>query len=117
MTTLLSDLSIEQLRRAVSLKEQIAGLETQLSQVVGAPAPATLTAKRPGSRKRSAAVRARMAAAQRARWAQQQGKEQAAVKPAPASRKPKGKLSPEGRARIVAAQKARWAKIRAREGK
>jgi hypothetical protein len=64
-----TSLSTDQLRRAISLKEQIAALETQLSQVVGASAPAAPTAKRPGSGKRSAATRARMAAAQKARWA------------------------------------------------
>jgi hypothetical protein len=66
---LLVSLSTDQLRRIIRLKEQIAALESRLSQVLGAPAPAAPSAKRPGSGKRSAATRARMAAAQKARWA------------------------------------------------
>ena len=53
-------------------------------------------------RKMSAAGKARIAAAQKARWAK--AKSQA---------KPKRTLPAAGRARIAAAQKARWAKIRA----
>ena len=68
---ILASLSTEQLRQAISLKEQIAALETQLNQLFGAPAPVAPTAKRPGSGKRSAATRAKMAAAQKARWAKQ----------------------------------------------
>ena len=65
---LLANLSIEQLRRALSLKEQIAALETRLNQVVGASVPAAPTAKIV-RRRLSAATRAKMSAAAKARWA------------------------------------------------
>jgi hypothetical protein len=54
----------------------------------------------------SAAGRARIAAAQRARWAKAKGK-----KVVPISSHKRG-ISPAARRRIVAAQKARWAKWR-----
>ena len=68
---LLANLSIEQLRRAISLKEQIAALETRLNQVVGAPVSAAPTSQavKVVRRRLSAATRAKMAAAAKARWA------------------------------------------------
>lgn len=65
----INQLTPAQLRKAASLKEQIAKLEKQLAGILGsatAPAPA-----RPAPKKRgmSAAGRARVAAAQRERWA------------------------------------------------
>jgi hypothetical protein len=58
----------------------------------------------------SAAGRARIAAAQKARWAKQ--KQDAVEHPAKTNPKKTRKLSPEGRARIIAATKARWAKVK-----
>jgi hypothetical protein len=55
----------------------------------------------------SAAARARMAAAQKARWAKSKLKTDV-VKPVK-----KFTMSPAARAKIAKAQKARWAKIRA----
>jgi hypothetical protein len=52
----------------------------------------------------SAAGRERIAAAQRARWANQK----AAIEPA----KPKRTMSPAARKKIAAAQRARWAKVK-----
>jgi len=54
----------------------------------------------------SAAGRARVAAAQRARWAKVKGRKVVSIN----SRK--RAMSPAARKRIVAAQKARWAKWR-----
>ncbi len=111
MKTTLTDLSTDQLRRAVAIKEQIETLQRQFDSLFGASTP--VTAPR-AARKRgmSAAGRARIAAAQRARWAKQKKAQVAAAKPA---KKRRGKLSPEGRARIIAAQKARWAKAKAKK--
>ena len=58
----------------------------------------------------SAAGRARVAAAQKKRWAKIKG---AAAAPATKPAKKKGKISAAGKARIAAAQKARGAKIKA----
>ena len=62
----------------------------------------------------SAAGRARIAAAQRARWAKQKGGA-AGKDSAKAGKTKKAKriLSPEARAKIAAAQKRRWAKQKA----
>ncbi len=62
-----------------------------------------------GGRKISAAGRARIAAAQRARWAKAKG--QATQGSLPITRT----ISAAGRKRIAAAQRARWAKIKAKK--
>src|SRR5207249_12076579 len=60
----------------------------------------------PRHRKMSAAARARIAAAQRARWAKVKGQRKVVAIA------PKRKISAAGLARIRAANKARWAKWR-----
>lgn len=67
-----------------------------------------------GNRVVSAAARARMAAAQRARWAKVRGKSTASKSPTASKR---SRLSPAARRKIAAAQKARWARFRAEQGK
>ena len=112
MSTSLNQLSVSDLRKAANLKERIEALERKLSQLIGSAAKAD-AAPAAGSRKKggmSAAGRARIVAAQKARWAKiKAGKGGAKAKPA----KKKRGMSPEGRARIIAAQKARWAKVKA----
>ena len=100
----ISELSIQQLKKAVALKERISKLEAELASLTGASSKAPAAKKRKGM---SAAGRARVAAAQKKRWAKIKGKTK--TKPA----KKKGKMSAAGRAAIVAAQKARWVKIKA----
>ena len=114
MTTIL-ELSSSQLKRAADLKDQIDALNAELAQLLGSPAAASVAV--PGKRGpkkggMSAAGRARIAEAQRRRWAKTKGEspaEPAADKPA----KKKRKMSAAGRAAIIAAQKARWAKAKA----
>lgn len=110
----ITDLTVQQLRQAADLKEKITALEKQLSQLVGSPAqpaaakPAAVKApKKTGGM--SAAGKARIAAAQKARWAKVKAAKPVAT-PAP---KKKGGMSAAGRARIAAAAKARWAKVKA----
>ena len=72
---------------------------------------ATESKARRGRPRMSANARARIAAAQRARWAKAKGQaEPSKVAIAP---KRKRRMSEEGRARIIAATKARWARVRA----
>ena len=104
----LDDLSLDNLRRAVQLREEIDSLRTKLNQILGGGIPAPHPAKRKGRKKVSAAGRARMAAAQRARWASLAGKKVEAP-----TAKPKRKMSAAGRAAISAAAKARWRKAKA----
>lgn len=60
----------------------------------------------------SAAGRAKIAAAQKARWAKVKGEKTESADAEPKAKKKKRKLSPESRARIVAAVKARWARAK-----
>ena len=86
----------------------LTGLSTGATPTIATP---VATAKKPTM---SAAGRARLAAAQKARWAKiNAGKtaaKPAAVKPVVA--KPKKTMSPAAIAKIRAFQKARWAKIK-----
>jgi len=89
------------------LKKEQARVSFQLQQV--STALAALGNVSNGNRRgtMSAAGRARIAAAQRARWAKVKGTKVVSI----ASRK-KRRISPSAIARIRAAQKARWAKWR-----
>ena len=62
------NLTSAQLRKAADLQDQIAKLQTQLAALVGTETKASPTAK-PAKRKMSASARAKIAAAQKARWA------------------------------------------------
>lgn len=81
----LSGLSVSQLEQALAIRQQIDALERQLAAVLGAAqepaAPAAKAVRSPVRKKRglSAAGRARIIAAQKARWARQ--KQLAALAP------------------------------------
>ena len=98
--------SLAQLQRAITISEQIEALQSQLASIFGGTSPAALTpAKaRKGKRTVSPEARAKMAAAQRARWA----KRNAGAAPAAKVKKPRRGITPEGRAKLAAAMKARW---------
>src|SRR5688572_5191130 len=102
-------LTVAQLKRAVSIKERIEELESELSSVLGASdrSSGAAVARGTGKRRMSAAGRARISAAAKARWA----KVNAAKGKAPVKRK--RTMSPAARAKIAAAARARWAKVRA----
>ena len=100
------NLTPKQLRKAANIKEKIADLEKDLSQLLGSIAKPIAAKASKKIRKMSAAARAKIGAAMKARWAKVKGN----AKPVKKARK---KMSAAGRARIVAAQKARWAKIKA----
>jgi hypothetical protein len=107
MNSSILSLTPRQLRRAADIQERIASLQGELNQLFGeAATPAA--AEKPKRWTMSAAGRARIAAAARARWAAK--REQSPVaKPA---RKKKRKVSAAGRARLSALAKARWAQAR-----
>ena len=70
--------------------------------------------RKAGSRRHlSAAARARIAAAQRARWAKVRGK--SGQKPNVLAMPKKKTMSAAARRKIAAAQRARWAKLKARK--
>ena len=125
------DLPVETLEKALNLRKEIEVLKDSLAGIMesggssvgngiiprhrGRPSKAVFTesaADKVDGRKgkRSAATRARMAAAQKARWAAKSG-EASAVSPEPTVKalRKKRTMSPEARAKIAAAQRARWA--------
>src|SRR5471030_2529952 len=102
----LLNLSVETLRKAADLKEKIAGLEKQLAQILGSSTKTAAT-KAPKKGGMSAAGRARIAKAQKARWAKiHAAKAKPAAKPVKKTRKT---MSAAAKAKISALMKARWA--------
>ena len=135
----ITSLSSKQLRKAADIQERIQSLQEELGQLLGGETttPAQPT-EAPKKRKVSAAGRARMRAAQIARWAKIKGtapstkpEKQAKRKMSAqglaniragvakrmaaqgkAVQKPKKKFSAAARAALSAAIKARWAKAK-----
>jgi hypothetical protein len=104
MSNLLS-LTTTQLRHAADLKEKIEALTKELASILGAPAP--VSAKAPKKSTMSAAGRANVAKAQKARWAKIK-----AAKPTAKAPAKKRTMSAAAKAKLSAAAKARWAKIK-----
>ena len=102
--TSINSLSVQQLRQAANLKERIEALEKELSQLLGSTAKPVASKAPKKKGEMSAAGKAKVAAAQKARWAKIK-----AAKPA----KKKFTMSAAAKAKISAAAKARWAKIKA----
>jgi len=93
-----------------SLAAERADLEARLkaiNAVLGGVAAPALGTGRGGKRTFSAATKAKMAAAQKARWAKINGPK---AEPAKTKRR---KMSAAARAKMAAAAKARWAKVKA----
>lgn len=111
MSNLLSSLTSAQLHQAARLKEKIEALTEELASLTGSEAPLQAAPKQ--KRRLSAASRAKIVAAQKARWAKYNAAKKGGTKPAAKPSTPKRTLSAEARAKIVAAQKARWAKVKA----
>ena len=120
----ITSLSPGQLRKAADLQEQIQGLRAELNQLLGgelpgAPGPVVAEAAAGPTKARkkfSAETRAKMAAAQKARWAANTGVNVARpveVKAEEAPAAKKKKASPALLKALAKARKARWAKIRA----
>jgi hypothetical protein len=111
--TNLKDLTTTQLNQILALKEQIETLQSQLDSIAGGgegETPTPLAEEDPGRGRRSAAVRARMSAAPKARWAKRKGTETVDSGPV----KQKRKLSASHRRKLIKAlakaRKMRWAK-------
>ena len=128
--------SIDRLKRAVEVAEQIEKLQSELASILGdkqavASAPvakvakaakvAKVAASKPagkGKRTMSPEARERIAAAQRARWAKSRGAVVAKPAASASAAAPKAKtgkrppLSPEAREKIAAAARRRWAAVK-----
>ena len=111
--------TLDQWKRGLAIAEQIAALEQELAAILGGRSvPASAAAKAAptsGKRKKgkmSAEGRARIVAAQKARWAKiRSGAKAPAASKAPA--KKKRTMAPEVKAKLAAAMKARWAAAKA----
>jgi hypothetical protein len=101
----LIDLTPEQLKRAASIKEQIDGLNKQLRGILGAPATPRAAPTR--NRSRSASVKKKIAATQKARWAKVRASKRATASARPAAKT--NRMSPAARAKLSAKLKAYWA--------
>ena len=103
MSSMINNLSAAQLKRAVAIKEQIEKLETELSSIQGESgksAPSAVPVVATKKRTMSAAAKAKISAAQKARWAKERGE------PAPrvsdkSTPKPEKALKIVGRNKIV----------------
>ena len=124
--------NLTQLKRAVSIAEQITALEAEMAAILrGTPAAksaatsaeATPTGKRK-RKKLSPQALANIRAAQQRRWAKVKGSKAPAAKkaeapkaPAPSAPAPKKrKVSAAVRAKLAASMKARWAAAKAGKG-
>jgi hypothetical protein len=111
MSSILYSLSAAQLRRAVAVKEQIEKLGNELASIFGAT-PAVVPDSTPRRRTMNVESRAKIAVAQKKRWAKTRAKQNSKTV-AKAAVKPKRTLSAAVRAKISAGAKARWAKTKA----
>jgi hypothetical protein len=69
MSLLITNLSAQQLRRAADIKDKIESLQNELNQILGSSTEAVAIVAPKKRRKMSAAGRARISAAAKARWA------------------------------------------------
>jgi hypothetical protein len=98
------ELSLKRLEEAVSIRRQMESLQKRLSAIFGGGPSASPRRGGRGRRKVSAATRAKLASAAKARWARQR-----AGKRSPAKKKKGGGLTAAGRKRLSQLMKARWA--------
>jgi hypothetical protein len=103
----ITTLSPKQLRQAADIKERIDALQDELNQILGGeiPTPAQAAEAPKKKYKFSAASRAKMRAAQKARWAALKG----TAPSTESAKKAKRKMSAEGLANIRAGVAKRWA--------
>ena len=94
----ISDLTVSQLQRVIAVKTKIERLEKELAGVLGGVGTPKASSSK---RVMSASAKARIAAAQRARWAKVR------------QVKPKRKMSAAARKKFSQIAKARWAKVKA----
>jgi hypothetical protein len=113
----INNLSVQQLHQAANLKEKIEIFEMELSQLFGSTANPKLIAAKASKKKgkMSAAGRAKIVAAQKARWAKIKKTKPAAKSAKPAAKAPakRRKMSAAAKAKLSALAKARWAKVKA----
>ena len=98
------DISLNSLEEALSIRRKMDTLEKRLASILGT---AISSGSSRGPQRMSAATRAKIAAAARARWARVKVGRTGA--PTIVRGKKKGGLTPAGRKRLSQLMKARWA--------
>jgi len=73
-----AELSLQQLKQAVAVREKIEILEKELSRIIGGQVSTAKTGAPPRKRKMSSAARAKISARMKARWAKRTGKKSVA---------------------------------------
>jgi hypothetical protein len=103
----LLDLTPSQLKRAAAIKEQIEKLNMELRSILGV----SINSAGVSTKKRtmSTAVKKKIAAAQKARWANRRRGESAARSAQPAAKAKNKTRSPAARTKLSAKLKAYWA--------
>jgi hypothetical protein len=105
------DLTVNQLKRAAAIKEHIETLNRELRGLLGESAVTQPARKK--KRAMSAAVKRKIAAAQRARWTSLRRAKPATRSAKPAAKTKKKSFSRATRAKLSAKLKAYWAAKRA----
>ena len=103
----LHDLTINQLKRAAAIKERIEALNKELRSILGTPAKSGAAPKK--KRAMSASVKRKIAASQKARWANLRRVKSAALPLKPAVKAKKKTVSRATKAKLSAKLKAFWA--------
>jgi hypothetical protein len=111
MTNALANLSVQQLQRALDIKQQIIVLEQELARIQTGGRSIARPAAPAAKKSMSAAARAKISEAQKARWAGRRQAKAAAAKRVSVVRK--SGMSEERRAKLRAAAKSFWARKRA----
>jgi hypothetical protein len=106
---------MDRLQIIASIEGEIKQLQQARALLAGGEGSRATLGQR-GPRHMSADARARIAAAQRVRWAKVKAGQKNVVSPdSQPEKKRTRRMSAAGRARIAAAQKARWAKLRSKK--
>jgi len=101
------DLTINQLRRAAAIKEQIEDLNKELGSILGAPTKSGTGSK--NQRTMSASAKKKIAASQKARWANLRRAKSATRSVKHAAKAKKKTMSRATKAKLSAKLKAYWA--------
>jgi hypothetical protein len=109
----LTSLSPQQLRGAAALKEKIQSLEKRLNQLLGSLIKSAARAVPKKKWKMSAAGRAKISAAAKARWAKIKGRKLSVKR----AKKVKRKMSAAAKAKLSAKMKMIWARRKANKSK
>jgi hypothetical protein len=107
----LYDLTVNQLKRAAAIKEQIDRLAKELRVIFGAPANSRAAPKK--NQTMSASTKKKIAATQKARWAKLRQAKSATRSPKPIAKAKTKRMAPAARAKLSAKLKAYWAKKKA----